>query len=120
MRDKGHSTYCTFLATTLPLHTPLLKKERQRQGSQQRRNKEVTTKEFFPIFVLHVSAFSGVNILNENEFKILELEKCFCPVLPFKLGNSSIPQKTSKRRSYFPYDDEEEEDNNSNNNDNDG
>lgn len=29
MRDKKHSTYCTFLAPTLPLHTPPLKKNKK-------------------------------------------------------------------------------------------
>lgn len=56
MRDKKHSTYCTFLAPTLPLHTPPLKKNKQkiqRQGSQQRRNKGVPAKKYFPMFVLH-------------------------------------------------------------------
>lgn len=33
----------------------------------------------FSTFILHFSVFSGVNIFNEKEFKILEAEK---PVVP--------------------------------------
>lgn len=48
---------------------------------------------------------------NEKEFKVLKLEKPFCPVIPFMLGNSSILWKTYKHRTYIPYD-EGDSDNN--------
>lgn len=56
-----------------------------------------------PYFLLHFGAFSYVTMCDEKELKILKLEKPFCPVIPFMLGNSSMLWDTYKHRTYIPY-----------------